>query len=112
MTNESMFTLAIVVVAEALHVVGITDRVGAWLGRVVGTGERRLVVVIMLAGATLSLLMNNIAAAAILLPAVSGLARRQHIHAGRFLIPLAFATVLGGTAGGPDPCGFQHVARR
>lgn len=97
-TSAVVTIVSVFVLTEALHVVGLTDHIGALLERVAGTGERRLVVVIMVAGALLSLLMNNIAAAALLLPAVSGLARRQHIHAGRFLIPLAFATVLGGTA--------------
>lgn len=90
--------VAIFVLAEALRITGMSDRAGALLLRVAGTGERRLVVVIMLAGALLSLVMNNIAAAAILLPAISGIARRSKISTGRLLMPLAFATILGGMA--------------
>ena len=52
----------------------------------------------MLAGAALSLVMNNIAAAAILFPAITGLARRNRISPARLLMPLAFATILGGMA--------------
>jgi di/tricarboxylate transporter len=52
----------------------------------------------MLAGAFLSLFMNNIAAAAVLLPAVSGAARKVSISKSRLLMPLAFATILGGMA--------------
>jgi di/tricarboxylate transporter len=90
--------VSVFVLTEALRLVGITERAGLLLERVAGTGELALVIAIMIAGACLSLLMNNIAAAAILLPAVSGLARRRGVSPGRLLIPLAFATILGGTA--------------
>jgi len=90
--------VAIFVVTEGLRVTGLSERAGELLERVAGTDERRLVIVIMLAGSGLSMLMNNIAAAAILLPAVSGLARRNHISLGQLLMPLAFSTLLGGMA--------------
>jgi di/tricarboxylate transporter len=90
--------VSIFVLTEALRITEVTEQAGRLLERVAGTGESRLVVVIMLAGAALSLLMNNIAAAAILLPAVSGLARRNRISPARLLMPLAFATILGGMA--------------
>ncbi len=90
--------VSIFVLTEALRLAGITERAGNLLARIGGQNETRLVIVIMLAGAGLSLLMNNIAAAAILMPAVSGLAQRNRISPARLLMPLAFATILGGMA--------------
>jgi di/tricarboxylate transporter len=90
--------VAIFILTEALRITGVTERAGDLLLRLAGAGERRLVVVLMLAGALLSLVMNNIAAAAVLLPAVSGIARRARISPARLLMPLAFATILGGMA--------------
>ncbi len=90
--------LAIFILAEGLTCAGITDRVGRILLRVAGNGEGRLVVVVMLAGAFLSLFMNNIAAAAVLLPAASGAARKAGVSPSRVLMPLAFGTILGGMA--------------
>jgi di/tricarboxylate transporter len=90
--------VSIFILTEALRVTGMTEQAGGLLERVAGTSESRLVIVIMLAGAVLSLVMNNIAAAAILLPAISGLARRNRISPARLLMPLAFATILGGMA--------------
>jgi di/tricarboxylate transporter len=72
--------------------------VGSLLIRVAGKKEGRLVVAVMLAGAFLSLFMNNIAAASVLLPAVSGAARRSGVTPARLLMPLAFGTILGGMA--------------
>lgn len=97
--NSAIVTIvSIFVLTEALRLTGITERAGELLARAGGSGETRLVVVIMLAGAALSLLMNNIAAAAVLMPAVSGLAHQSRVSPARLLIPLAFATILGGMA--------------
>lgn len=91
--------VAIFVFTEALRVTGVTGRAGDLLQRAVsGVSEQRLVLILMLAGAGLSLVMNNIAAAAVLLPAVSGIARRIRVSPSRLLMPLAFATILGGMA--------------
>jgi len=54
--------------------------------------------VVMLAGGTLSLVMNNIASAAVLLPAVTAAGRRARVSPARLLMPLAFSTLLGGMA--------------
>ncbi len=89
---------AIFILAEGLRRTGVTDKIGTLIVRVAGNQERRLVVVIMVAGAFLSLFMNNIAAASVLLPAVSGAARKAGVNPSRLLMPLAFATILGGMA--------------
>jgi len=90
--------LAIFILATGLERTGVTRQVGNLLVRVAGESERRLVVAVMLAGAFLSLFMNNIAAASVLLPAVSGAARRGRVNPARLLMPLAFGTILGGMA--------------
>ena len=90
--------LAIFILAEGLQRSGVTDRMGTWLIRLVGTSELRMTGIVTLAGALLSLFMNNIAAASVLLPAVTGASRKLHISPARLLIPLAFGTILGGMA--------------
>jgi di/tricarboxylate transporter len=90
--------MSIFILAEGLRRTGVTDKIGTLLLRVAGTEEKRLVAVIMVAGAFLSLFMNNIAAASVLLPAVSGAARKAGVNPSRLLMPLAFATILGGMA--------------
>jgi len=57
-----------------------------------------MIVVVMLTGSLLSLVMNNIAAAAVLLPAVTAAGRRARVSPARLLMPLAFSTLLGGMA--------------
>lgn len=90
--------MAIFILTEALQRTGVTEQVGNILLKVGGKSELRLVVVVMIAGAFLSLFMNNIAAAAVLLPAASGAAKKASVNTSRLLIPLAFSTILGGMA--------------
>jgi di/tricarboxylate transporter len=98
-SRSAVITLmGIFVIAESLRRTGLTDQVGVLLLRVAGHGEGRLVVTTMAAGAFLSLFMNNVAAVSVLLPAVSGAARRARVHPARLLMPLAFGTILGGMA--------------
>jgi len=98
-SRSAVITLmAISILAEGLRRTGVTDRMGDVLLRLAGRKESHLVVGTMLAGASLSLFMNNIAAAAILLPTVSSAARKAGIPPTRLLMPLAFGTLLGGMA--------------
>jgi di/tricarboxylate transporter len=90
--------LAVFILAEGLQRTGVTDQVGKWLVRVAGQKEASLASVVMVSGAFLSLFMNNIAAAAVLLPAVSGAARKVKVNPSRLLMPLAFGTIVGGMA--------------
>jgi di/tricarboxylate transporter len=90
--------LGLFVLAEGLSRAGVTDRAADAISRVAGGREPLLVLVVMLAAAALSLLMNKIAAAAVLLPAVSASAQRSRVSPARLLMPLAFGTLLGGMA--------------
>ena len=86
------------ILAEGLRRSGITEHMGGFIVRLFGKGERRLIFGVMTAAATLSLFMNNIAAASLLFPALSGVARRSKVSLARLLMPLAFGTILGGMA--------------
>jgi len=98
-SRSAVFTLmGIFIMAEGLRCTGVTEQIGNLMLRLAGPQEGRLILVVMLAGAGLSLFMNNIAAASVLLPAVFGAARKAKISSARLLIPLAFSTLLGGMA--------------
>ena len=86
------------ILAEGLRRAGVTERLGNFILRLFGKGETRLIFGVMTAGALLSLFMNNIAAASLLFPSLSGVARRSKVSPSRLLMPLAFGTILGGMA--------------
>ena len=86
------------VIAQGMLLTGASARVGDLLARAAGSTEKRLVASVMVSGAFLSIFMNNVAAASVLMPAVSSLAHRKNVFVSRLLMPLAFATLLGGAA--------------
>ncbi|HVE59360.1 MAG TPA: SLC13 family permease [Pyrinomonadaceae bacterium] len=90
--------MAIFILTEALQRTGVAEQVGNILQKVGGRSELHLVIAVMVSGAFLSLFMNNIAAAAVLLPAASGAAKKAEVNTSRLLMPLAFGTILGGMA--------------
>jgi di/tricarboxylate transporter len=90
--------LSAFILAEGLRRSGMTERIGMFIIKLFGAGERRLIFGVMAASAFLSLFMNNIAAASLLFPSLSGVARRMKISPSKLLMPLAFGTILGGMA--------------
>jgi len=90
--------LSAFILAEGLRRSGLTERMGLFIIKLFGKGERRLIFGVMTASAVLSLFMNNIAAASLLFPSLSGVARRSKVSPSKLLMPLAFGTILGGMA--------------
>jgi di/tricarboxylate transporter len=86
------------ILAEGLRRSGLTERMGLFIIKLFGKSEKRLVFGVMTASALLSLFMNNIAAASLLFPSLSGVARRSKTSLSKLLMPLAFGTILGGMA--------------
>ena len=89
--------LSIFIISAALLYTGIADLVASRLYTLVGSKEVPLIITLMLVAGVLSAFMNNIAATAVLMPAVAGIARRSRLSGSRLLMPLAFGSILGGT---------------
>ena len=95
--NEGMATVAaLFVVSAALRQTGAMTRLASTLlGR--STNIRATLLRLMVPTALLSSVLNNTPIVAALAPAVSEWARRSQLPASKFLIPLSYATILGGT---------------
>jgi len=93
-----MTILAVSIISEGLHQTGVTHYLAKFMEQVAGKTEARLILVVMLTSAGLSMFMNNIAVVGVLLPAVTSLTRRTQVAPSRLLLPLAFGTSLGGMA--------------
>ena len=84
------------VVSGGLFQTGVADRLGAWLSGIAGSSETRLILLIMAATGVLSGFMSSTGTVAVMLPVVVSLAWRARISPSKLLIPLAFASLLGG----------------
>ena len=96
-SNAVITMLSVFFVSAALQYTGVASAMGAQIHKVVGSREVPLMIAIMLVAGVLSAFMNNIAAAAVLLPAVASLARQAKVAPSRLMMPLAFGSILGGT---------------
>lgn len=96
-SNSAVITVwAMFILSEGLTRTGIADIIGRQVMRLAGRREIAMIVVIMITAAVLSAFMNNIGVAALMLPVVVDVARRTRIPPSRLLMPLAYATLLGG----------------
>lgn len=89
--------LAIFIVGAALLRTGIADTIGGRLHAVVGSREVPLIITLMLVAGVLSSFINNIAATAVLMPAVATLANRADLSPSHLFMPLSVGAILGGT---------------
>jgi len=96
-SNSAVITVwAMFILSEGLTRTGIADIIGRQVMRLAGRREIAMIIVIMITAGVLSAFMNNIGVAALMLPVVVEVARRTRIPPSRLLMPLAYATLLGG----------------
>lgn len=86
---------AVLVVGRAVELTGIAGAVTRTLVPK-GAGFGLQLAMLMATGAALSAFMNNIAALVITMPLATDIARRAKLPPGAALMPLSFATILGG----------------
>jgi di/tricarboxylate transporter len=97
-SNPAVITVwAVYMVSGALFRTGVADSMGRGILKIAGHREPRLIATIMLTVGLISAFMNNVGAVAMLLPAVVGISRQTKIPVSKMLIPLAFASLLGGS---------------
>lgn len=98
-SNSAVITIiGLFVIGAALERSGVAERMAGLIVRTGGTSEVRLIILVMMTSAILSLVMNNIAAGAVVLPIAMTVARRSKIPPAKLLMPLAFGASLGGMA--------------
>ena len=88
--------VAMFVVGGALFETGMAGRLGGLVTRFART-ERQMIVAIMMIVGLLSGVLSNTGTAAVMIPVVIGIAERTGFSRSRLLMPLAFASTMGGT---------------
>ena len=94
--HPAVITVALVlIISQGLKNSGLTGLVGKLIGGRSFTKFQFLICLLFIA-AVLSSFINNIGALAILLPITLNICQKMNWHPSRFLMPLAFACILGG----------------
>ena len=85
------------VLSAALERTGVIEILGQWFERTAGQSPMRMLVMMIVIVAGLSGFMNNTPVVVVFLPIVLGICRRKDWKASKYLIPLSYAAIVGGT---------------
>jgi di/tricarboxylate transporter len=95
--SATLTIAAMFVLSSSLTRTGAIGWVSEHISRIAGGGEIRLFIVLMTVVGVISAFINNTAAVAIFLPIAISFAREHEISPSRLLMPLSFASIVGGT---------------
>lgn len=96
-SEPAIVVAAIFVLSGALHQTGLSETAGAWIGRVAGSSNTRILAVVMPTVAVLSAFTHHVTTTAVMLPVLMNLSREKNIPSSKLLMPLSFAASLGTT---------------
>jgi di/tricarboxylate transporter len=93
-SDAVVMIFGLLILTAALARTGVVDLVGRAIIRRTGENASQMLLWVMLASALMSAFISNTAATAFFIPVIFGVARRAHLSSSKFLMPLAFATIL------------------
>ncbi|MDI3491077.1 dATP pyrophosphohydrolase [Thauera propionica] len=95
--NSAPITIAcLFIISGALSRTGCVDTLGEWLSAAAGGSERKLLFALIAASLLVSPFINNTPVVMVMIPAVIAVASRSGLAPSRLLIPLSYATIMGG----------------
>jgi len=96
-SNAVISIIAVMIIGAGLDKTGIMSKVAAFILKIGGTTESRIIPIISATVGFISSFMQNVGAAALFLPVVSRISARSGIPMSRLLMPMGFTAILGGT---------------
>lgn len=96
-SNAVISIIAVMIIGAGLDKTGIMSKVAAFILKVGGTTEGRVIPIISATVGFISSFMQNVGAAALFLPVVSRISARSGLPMSRLLMPMGFTAILGGT---------------
>lgn len=96
-SNPAVVTVwAMFILSAGLSATGVADLLGQKMLSIAGETEPRIILTVMLVTGMMSAFMNNVGVASLMLPVVMDIARRTGVSPSRLLMPMAYASLLGG----------------
>ena len=85
------------ILSAALERTGVVEALGQWFERVAATSPVKMMIALMVVVAFLSGFVNNTPVVVVFMPVILAICRRKDWKASRYLIPLSYAAIVGGT---------------
>jgi di/tricarboxylate transporter len=96
-SNSATITvLAMLILSEGVRRTGVVQSLGRRLSKLVGTSEKKQLAATIAMSGPVSGMMNNTPVVALLMPVVTEMAHKGKVSPSRLLIPLSYASMLGG----------------
>jgi di/tricarboxylate transporter len=96
-SNAVISIIAVMIIGAGLDKTGIMTKVAAYILKVGGRTEARIIPIISATVGFISSFMQNVGAAALFLPVVARISARSGLQMSRLLMPMGFCAILGGT---------------
>ncbi|MFB6249673.1 MAG: SLC13 family permease [Salinibacter sp.] len=96
-SNAVLAIIGVMIMGRGLFRAGVTEKIASFILQVAGTGRRRILSTVSVTVGLMSGFMQNIGAAALFLPVMTGISKREKIPISSLLMPMGFAALLGGT---------------
>ena len=96
-SNAVIAMLSVMILGHGIARAGIMDRFSRRVVDFAGDSRRKITGVVATSAGLMSGMIQNIGAAALLLPAILNISRRRDIPPSRLIMPVGFAAILGGT---------------
>ncbi len=95
--NAVISIIAVMIIGAGLDKTGIMSKVAAFILKIGGSTEARIIPIVSSTVGFISSFMQNVGAAALFLPVVSRISSRTGLPMSRLLMPMGFTAILGGT---------------
>ena len=96
--NPAPITVACMfILSAALETTGVIESLGTWFERVAGSSATKMLVVMIIIVSLLSGFVNNTPVVVVFMPILLAICRKRDYMASKFLIPLSYAAIAGGT---------------
>ena len=97
-SNPAPITVACMfILSAALERTGVIDKLGIWFEKLVGASPLKMLASLIVLVALLSGFVNNTPVVVVFMPIVLAICRKQGFKASKYLIPLSYAAIAGGT---------------
>lgn len=96
-SNAVVSIIAVIIIGAGLDRTGVINKLVTPVLKVAGNSSSRIIIAISITVAGISSFMQNIGAAALFLPAIQRISKKQNIPLSRLLMPVGFSAILGGT---------------
>jgi len=96
-SNAVIAMISVMIMGNGIAGTGIMNTLSKFLIRLAGKRRSKIIALMSTTVGLLSSFMQNVGAAALFLPAVLSISKRERIPASELIMPVGFAAILGGT---------------